>query len=89
MLPKTRISIPKDILSQRIDDEMVVLNITTGEYFGLRAESSRAWELLQEDKNPRQVATVLAEEFDATKERIENDLAQFLDDLRRRHLIGS
>lgn len=89
MLPEGIVSIPKDVLSQRIEDETVVLNTATGDYFGLNDVATRAWELLQENHGPRDIAIRLAEEFDATKDRIEADLSQLLDELRRKHLIES
>lgn len=88
MLPETPGHIPSHVLSQKMDEEMVLLNTDTGAYFGLTSVASRAWELLAGGTGPAAMPELLAREFDATPERIAADLSDFFDALRVRQLVS-
>ena len=87
-LPHTPGRIPAHVLSQKMDEEMVLLNTETGAYFGLTPVASRAWELLAAGTGPAAMPELLAREFDAAPERIASDLSQFFDVLRARQLVS-
>jgi hypothetical protein len=88
MLPESVIAIPDHVFSQKLDDEMVLLNVQTGAYFGLTAVASRAWELVQDGVRPGLVPALLALEFDAPCDEIERDLEAFFAELREKHLVN-
>jgi hypothetical protein len=87
MLPELTIRIPDDVLFQKINEEMVLLDMQSGLYFGLNAVAARAWELLSQGQNMRQVCTGLQQEFDVAEAVLEADLRMWLEQLKERHLI--
>lgn len=87
MLPDTQIRIPEHVLSQKLDNETVLLNVQTGSYFGLTPVASRIWELLKAGEQPKLIPDLLAAEFDASRELVESDLLAFFAMLRGKQLI--
>jgi hypothetical protein len=78
----------QDVMSTRVGDEMILLELTTSEYFGLRGSAVRMWELIEEKTNTRDdlVRRIVAE-FDADERTIRGDVATTLETLSQRGLI--
>jgi hypothetical protein len=72
----------------RIDDELVLLDESTGKYFGLNPVASRAFELLSEDGDLDRAIKALLSEFDVQPERLKSDMAAFLEKLKERGLAS-
>lgn len=60
--------IPEHVLSRKLDDEMVLLNLDSGEYFGLNDTGTRVWELLADGRSREEVIERLTEEFEVAGE---------------------
>jgi hypothetical protein len=60
--------IPEHVLARKLDDEMVLLNLDSGEYFGLNDTGTRVWELLADGRSREEVVDRLTEEFEVTAE---------------------
>lgn len=65
-----------DLLCSDLDGEAVILDLSSGVYFGLNAVGARVWELLQGGRDLRSVRDALLEEFDVAPERCEADLLE-------------
>jgi hypothetical protein len=63
-----------DLLSSELDGEAVILDLSSGVYFGLNVVGARIWELLQAGRDLRAVRATLLEEFDVPPDRCEADL---------------
>jgi hypothetical protein len=70
--------VPADVLSQSVDGRVVVLNLTTGQYYGLNEIGSRIWSLLTEGSTLNQAAKTLLTEYSVVEERLRIDLLQFV-----------
>lgn len=73
-----------EVVAREVGGEMVLLDLASGQYFGLDPVGARIWELLsQQPHSLEQLSDAIEEEFDAPRERIEQDLfalaAQLLD----------
>jgi hypothetical protein len=79
--------IPESVVIQKVADEMVVLDLESGRYFGLNPAGARMFELLKTHGDPEAVARLLAEEYDAAAEQIARDLAGLVDQLEERGLV--
>ena len=75
------------VLISRVDEELVLLDKTSGIYFGLDSIGCRMVSLLIEQPDPDTVASLLCDEFDAPKDRISSDLRHLMSDLLARGLI--
>ena len=73
--------IPEHVLSRKLDDEMVLLNLDSGEYFGLNDTGTRVWELLADGHSGEEVTERLTEEFEVTEEVAAAHVASLCDEL--------
>lgn len=83
----TRVLIPKSVLARRVGDEVIVLDMERGEYFGLPAVGARIWELLPDGKSLADVADVVASEYDVDRAAAERDVLGLVADLSDKGLL--
>lgn len=74
-------------VSASVDDEMVILNVETGVYYGLKQVGARVWSLLQEPRRVRFVRDRLVQEYEVSAERCEDDLRKLLQELECEGLV--
>ncbi|EDM25713.1 hypothetical protein LNTAR_13227 [Lentisphaera araneosa HTCC2155] len=70
-----------EIISSKIDDEVVMMSIEEGKYFGLDPIGSIIWELLDEPQSLEQILPILMQEFDVTEAQCEKDCMTFILDM--------
>lgn len=56
-------AVPERVLFRKLDDEIVLLDLDSGEYFSLNDTGARVWELLGEGLAAEEIADRLAREF--------------------------
>ena len=79
--------IPEHVLSRKLDDEMVLLNLDSGEYFGLNDTGTRVWELLADGRSREEVIERLIEEFEVPGEVASGHVASLCDELLEAGLL--
>jgi hypothetical protein len=67
-------TLSKDALFRDVGGEAVILDLTSGTYFGLNAVGTRIWQLLEEHGRLRTVLDELCREYDAAPDELERDL---------------
>jgi hypothetical protein len=78
----------KDYISANLaDEEVVILKLEAGVYFGLDAVGARVWNLIQEPISVNDVRDVLLEEYDVDPGRCEGDRLRLLGQLAAQGLI--
>ncbi|WP_263382644.1 PqqD family protein [Granulicella arctica] len=83
----TSITIPKHVLSESLNDETVLLDMSSGLYFGLSPVASRYWQLLGEGVSAETTRSTILAEFDVTPEVLDSDLDSLLSELESKKLI--
>lgn len=83
----TRVVVSSDQISAPVHGEVVILGMTDGVYYGLDAVGRRVWDLMQEPRTLGDIASVLATEFDVTRDRALADLISLAGDLSGHGLI--
>ncbi len=78
----------KDILVNTIDDEVVMMSLEKGKYYGLNEVGSRIWELIQEPIKLSDLVENLISEYDISKETCIADTCRFLQQLEKDHIIA-
>ena len=81
------VALRPDVAFRTIDDEGVVLDLSTGTYFGLNTSGTRMWQLLAEHRSLQKVVAALGREFDARPDTLERDLLAFIEYLASRDLV--
>ena len=59
----------KQVVQSRIDDEVVMMDIESGFYFGLNSVSSVIWELLKAEKTVIELVDFLITEYEVNYEQ--------------------
>ena len=83
----TRIRIRPDVVSRDLDGEAVILNLTTGFYFGLDPVGTAIWQALGRDPALSAALAALIAEYDVSPERGARDLLQLVAALRENELV--
>lgn len=72
----------------RIDDEIVVMRLDTGEFLSITGTGVPIWELVDGKRDREELIAVLCSEFDAPQADIEADVDEFIGKLRNAGLIA-
>jgi hypothetical protein len=76
-----------DVLATEFGDEVVILNLRDGVYYGLEDVGTRIWQLLQRPVSVLAIREALVAEFDVEPARCERDIRLLLTDLAARGLV--
>lgn len=83
----SRVSVPEHVLSRKLDDELVLLNMHTETYLGLDDVGARFWEVLSESESINDALEKLLEEYDVEEDRLRRDLAELVSAMTDQGLI--
>ncbi len=67
-----------ELLESSLDNEIVLMSIERGNYYGLKTTARRIWQLIEEPTSFQDLAAALANEYAALPGQIEQDLHVFL-----------
>lgn len=87
MTEKTRVNLSslvvrsKEIIASDIDGEVVMMSIEHGTYSGLDAIGSVIWDMLEISRRVSEICDDLMELYDVDRERCQEDVLAFLNDL--------
>ena len=68
----------ESVFAQLVDDEMVLLDMESENYFGLDEVGTSIWNAMQENETLEEVFAVLLEQYDVGEEMLKNDLLNFV-----------
>jgi len=81
--------IPDNVLFTTVDDDAVLLNTRTNQYFALDEVGARAWNLLTEGKSLRAAYEILLDEYEVDPVPLERDLLDLVGHLAENGLVES
>ncbi len=81
------ISVTKEAVHCDLEDEVVILGLKDGVYYGLNPVGSFIWKLIQKPISVGEIKEAILKEYDVDEETCENDLQELLDDLLDKGLI--
>ena len=84
---ESQVSRRTDVLTSNVGDEIVMLDVERGFYYGLDPVATRVWELLTEPVRVADLCARLIDEFEVTPEVCTADVTAFLEDLRESGLL--
>ena len=82
------VTIPAQVMARQVGAETVILDLTSGTYFGLNAMGARMWQIMASGERLSSICDVLTDEFDVTRETLERDLKGLVRDLADKGLIS-
>ncbi len=75
-----------DVISRILEREAVLLDLTSGAYFGLNETGARIWELLVEH-DTEEIAARLAQEFEVPAAEASAAVDRLIQELLGKHLV--
>jgi hypothetical protein len=81
------ITVAKEQVSCDLAGETAILDLKSGQYYGLNPVGARIWELLQESRSVTDVLTSILDEYDVEAESCERDLLALLEELHGKGLL--
>jgi hypothetical protein len=72
------ISVVEGQLASKVNNEVVILNLTSGIYFGLDHVGARVWEMLQQPRTFAALCAAIVREFDVEADRCAQDLSDLM-----------
>ncbi|HXZ81423.1 MAG TPA: PqqD family protein [Terriglobales bacterium] len=76
-----------DQVSCNVGGEAVILHLKQGTYYGLNEIGAVIWRSLQKPKTVGQLEELMLADFDVSKEQVEGDLQQLLEQMQASGLI--
>jgi Coenzyme PQQ synthesis protein D (PqqD) len=75
------------VISEIIDEEAVMIDLTTGNYYSLNESGAEVWDLLGRGASLVQIVAALSDRYSTEPEEIEPAVRDLVDELRREELI--
>ncbi|MGH9503139.1 MAG: PqqD family protein [Terriglobales bacterium] len=82
-----QLRIPEEVLTSKVGEEMILLNLQTGIYYSLDPIGTRFLELLQRTSCLDKVHHALLQEFDVSTAKLETDLLTLFQDMLAKGLL--
>lgn len=83
-----RYSVSSDIVESKVGDEMVLLHLGSGTYFGLDQLGTRIWDVLKEAAPIAAICDVIATEFGVPVTQVQHDTRALLSELKDHEIIS-
>ena len=85
---KSKVILSNNVFAQEIDDETIILDAITQEYFSLNEIGKVIWSLLSQNKNLEEIKAQMLEMYEVPEEQLEKDLLNFHQALAKKGLIS-
>ena len=83
-----KVTISKEVLSQEVDEESVLLDMKSESYFGLDEVGTRIWQLLKNGSDLQNVFEILLAEYEVGEDELKKDLQEHIAQLVDAGLIS-
>ncbi len=77
----------RDQVSSDLGDEIAILHLEAGKYYGLDAVGARVWSLIQKPRTVGELRDVLVSEYEVEPDLCERDLIELLQGLANEGLV--
>lgn len=66
-----KVTIPVQVMAREVGEEIVILDLAGGSYFGLDPVGARIWELMGEGRTLAEISATMLEEYEVTAEQLQ------------------
>jgi hypothetical protein len=77
----------KDVLSCDLDGEVAILNLRTGDYYGLDDVGASVWRLVHEPRSVAEIIDGITAEYDVDPAQCKKDVIELIQDLAGHSLV--
>jgi hypothetical protein len=85
MKPSLRLA--DNVVWREVGAEVVILDLTSNNYFGLNSIGSRVWHLIAQNRPIDEIVTTLLGEFDVDAEQLQADIQELIEQLESKGLL--
>jgi Coenzyme PQQ synthesis protein D (PqqD) len=82
-----KIQLGDDVVWRDLVDDVVILDLATGTYFGLEGVGNDMWRLIAKHGSSDKVLEVLRDEYDVEPDTLERDFQGLVEELAARGLV--
>jgi len=82
-----RVVVPADVVTRRLDEELILLDLGSENYFGLDEVGTRMWEVLSSASSLRAAFDQLLSEYDVGAETLRHDMEMLVSQLLGHGLV--
>jgi hypothetical protein len=75
------------VIGRRLDDELVLVHLSTNRIYALNNTGARLWELLESGYTVEKISEIMLEEFEVDEAGLRSELATLLTALQREELV--
>ena len=75
------VTIADTVFAQEVDDEIVILDTVSEEYFGLDEMAAVIWQYLSESGSLQKVHDEMSEIYEVDAKQLEDDICRFVQEL--------
>jgi hypothetical protein len=83
----SHVDMPQDVLYEILEDEVVLLNLTTEAYYILDDIGTHMWQLLIEHHDPEIVVQQMVNQYEIDEATVRSDLSTLVGQLIERQLL--
>lgn len=83
----TKITIPDTLFLQSVDEDTILLDTNTQEYFSLNEVGSTIWDIMSKVNNLKEVKKEILECYEVDEIQVESDILKFVEALKDKKLI--
>ncbi len=77
----------RDVISGRLDEELVMMDIQKGKYFSLNPVATRIWDILEKPVSNDELLRILLEEYEVTEETCRREVGEYLAEMENLGLV--
>ena len=82
-----QLRIPENVLFTTVEQDVILLNTRSNQYYVLEEVGMRLWELLNQAGGVREVYQALLDEYEVSPAELERDLLELLEHLMENGLV--
>ena len=83
----TKVYKNKNIISNQIDGETVIMRIEENDYFQLDETGTYIWNIIDKPISIIEISNKIIEHFGISREQSENDMLNFINELSRKKIV--
>lgn len=77
----THLTVPPQVMSRLVGDETVLLDLASGNYFGLDSVGKSVWEAISAGRSLAEAVGLIIAEYDVDEAQARSDVLTFAEDL--------
>lgn len=81
------VKVADEIVATEVDEELVILNLRDGTYYGLNRTGRRVWELARKPRRVEEIVRHIAREFGVAEEQAREDVLELIEKLQAYGLV--